>query len=73
MENNCFDVEFSLMYHMNLKKMEIAKCIVNKVSERQVRVLLENTMLCLSLDGLMQTNWFALVVKNNKKNELHVL
>lgn len=44
MENNCFDVEFSLMYHMNLKKWKLLSASFTKFQKGRCSIRKYNAM-----------------------------
>lgn len=44
MENNCFDVEFSLMYHMNLKKWKLLSASLTKFQKGRCSIRKYNVM-----------------------------
>lgn len=44
MENNCFDVEFSLMYHMNLKKWKLLSASLTKFKKGRCSIRKYNAM-----------------------------
>lgn len=52
MENNCFDVEFSLMYYMNLKKWKLLSVLLIKFKKGRCLIIKYNVMFFFGWDNV---------------------
>lgn len=60
MENNCFDVEFSLMYYMNLWKLKLLSVLLIEFKKGRCLIRKYNVMFFFGWDNV---NKFVMVVK----------